>query len=48
MKRLLDALIYGIPDRLYVDCSACLFWRGAAFGAALSALLGTLALWLLE
>lgn len=20
------------PERLFIDCSVCLFWRGAAFG----------------
>jgi hypothetical protein len=48
MKRLFDAVVYGIPERLHVDCAACLFWRGAALGAGTATLLGVAVWWLLD
>ena len=48
MKRWLDAVVYGIPERLHVDCAACMFWRGAALGAAATTLLGAAVWWLVD
>ncbi|WP_333679893.1 hypothetical protein [Dyella sp.] len=40
--------LHRVADAFYIDCSTCLFWRGAAFGGVLGILVTGLACALLR